>query len=203
MEHGVQVLLVRHGQSEWNAARRWQGQADPPLTALGRFQARAAAESVGAMDAIVASDLRRAAETAAILSGNLGVGPVLADGRWRERDVGPWTGLTRAEIDDRWPGWLEDHRRPEGFEHDDDVVARALPALLELGSRDTGRSVLVVTHGGVIRSIERHLGLEAEWIDNLDALPLTVSPTKVTGGGRLRLIDHVAVAAEHDEQEAG
>lgn len=201
MTDGVQVLLVRHGQSEWNASRRWQGQADPPLTSLGRLQARAAAETVGTPDAIVASDLRRAAETAAILSGNLGVGPVLADARWRERDVGEWTGLTRGEIEARWPGWLDGHQRPDGFEHDDQVVERALPALLDLGTATTGSSVVVVTHGGVIRSLERHLGVAGSWIDNLDALSLDVAGERIRAGTRIRLIDHDAVAAVHDEQD--
>ncbi len=54
------LLLVRHGQSEWNAAGRWQGQADPPLTDLGRAQARAAARAIGGVDAVFASDLQRA-----------------------------------------------------------------------------------------------------------------------------------------------
>src|SRR3546814_14677380 len=68
----TRVLLVRHGQSEWNATGRWQGQADPPLTDLGRAQAHHAARSLGVVDAIVASDLQRAADTAPIISGELG-----------------------------------------------------------------------------------------------------------------------------------
>src|SRR5262245_20577361 len=59
----TRILLVRHGQSEWNAAGRWQGQQDPPLTELGRRQARAAAETIGAIEAVFASDLQRALET--------------------------------------------------------------------------------------------------------------------------------------------
>jgi len=200
----VHVLLVRHGQSEWNAARRWQGQADPPLTSLGRLQARAAADSLGTPDAIMASDLLRAAETAAIISGNLGVGPVLADPRWRERHVGEWTGLTRSEIEAGWPGWLDAHKRPDDFEHDDQVVERALPALVELGTQPAGTTVVVVTHGGVIRSLERHLGLDFDWVDNLDGLSLVVAGERVRAGeGRLKLIDHEQVAAVHDEQDQG
>src|SRR3546814_7398309 len=75
----ARVLLVRHGQSEWNATGRWQGQADPPLTDLGRAQAHHAARSLGVVDAIVASDLQRAADTALIISGALGVGPVVLE----------------------------------------------------------------------------------------------------------------------------
>lgn len=102
----TRVLLVRHGQSEWNADGRWQGQADPPLTDLGRAQAHHAARSLGVVDAIVSSDLQRAAETAAILAGELGVGPVVLDPDLRERDAGEWSGLTRSEIERDWPGYL-------------------------------------------------------------------------------------------------
>jgi probable phosphoglycerate mutase len=109
------LLVVRHGQSEWNAIGRWQGHADPPLSELGRRQAYVASAAIGAVDGIVSSDLLRAAETAAIIAQQLGVGPVVVDQRLRERDVGQWTGLTRVEIDKGWPGWLEQARQPEGF----------------------------------------------------------------------------------------
>ena len=105
---------MRHGQSEWNAIGRWQGQADPPLSDLGRRQAREAARAIGAVDAVWASDLRRAAETAAIISADIGVGPVVLDPDLRERDAGEFSGLTRAEIEERFPGYLEDDRRPPG-----------------------------------------------------------------------------------------
>ncbi|MEY2406219.1 MAG: glucosyl-3-phosphoglycerate phosphatase, partial [Acidimicrobiaceae bacterium] len=84
----VRILLVRHGQSEWNALGRWQGQADPPLSDLGRLQAHAAAHALGAVGAVFASDLVRAAETAAIIAAELGVGPVVIDADLRERDAG-------------------------------------------------------------------------------------------------------------------
>src|ERR671917_2105987 len=102
----TRVLLVRHGQSEWNAVGRWQGQADPPLSDVGRQQARSAARSLGALDAIFASDLQRATETAMIIAAELGVGPVVVDPDLRERDAGEWSGLTRAEIEERYPGYL-------------------------------------------------------------------------------------------------
>src|SRR3546814_20911924 len=73
----TRVLLVRHGQSAWNATGRWQGQADPPLTDLGRAQAHHADRSLRVVDAIVASDLQRAAATALIISGELGPCPVV------------------------------------------------------------------------------------------------------------------------------
>jgi probable phosphoglycerate mutase len=103
----TRVLLIRHGQSEWNADGRWQGQADPALTDLGRHQAAHAARNLGAVDAVVASDLQRASETALIIGEALGVGPVVLEPGLRERDAGEWSGLTRAEIERDWPGYLD------------------------------------------------------------------------------------------------
>jgi probable phosphoglycerate mutase len=162
----TRVLLVRHGQSEWNAAGRWQGQADPPLSDVGRRQARAAAASLGALDAIVASDLQRAGETAAIISAELGVGPVLVDPDLRERDAGEWSGLTRAEIEEQWPGFPDvqpsfgpsERRRPPGWEPDDSVRERALRALGRIVAEVGAGDVLAVTHGGLIYVVEHHLG---------------------------------------------
>lgn len=162
------MLLVRHGQSEWNAVGRWQGQADPPLSDVGRRQARSAARSLGAVDAVFASDLQRATETAAIIAGELGVGPVVVDPDLRERDAGEWSGLTRAEIDDRYPGYLGaapgfgpgHERRPPGWEADDSVRERALRALRRIAAAVGGGDVLAVTHGGLIYVLEHHLGHE-------------------------------------------
>ncbi len=103
----TRLLLIRHGQSEWNADGRWQGQADPPLTDLGRHQARHAARNLGGGEAIVASDLQRASATALIISAELGVGPVVLEPDLRERDAGEWSGLTRVEIERDWPGYLD------------------------------------------------------------------------------------------------
>jgi broad specificity phosphatase PhoE len=173
------ALLVRHGQSEWNAQGRWQGQADPPLTDLGRDQARHAARALGAVDLVAASDLQRAAETAAILAAELGVGPVLVDPGLRERDAGAWSGLTRAEVDERYPGYLQPHpdegeptswapRRPPGWEPDDELLARAVEALRRVHVAAPGGEVVVVTHGGLIYTVEEHLGAPFERIANLE-----------------------------------
>ena len=110
---------------------------------------------------VLASDLSRARRTAELLV-PAGVA-VEADAVWRERDAGEWEGLTRVEIEERYPGWLEEHRRPPGYEDDDEVLARALPALeaLLLNAVD-GTTVLIVTHGGLIGTLERHL--HAPWV---------------------------------------
>ena len=75
----TRLLLIRHGQSEWNALGKWQGQADPPLTGTGRQQAQKAGPVVGKFDAIFSSGLQRATETAVIISEIIGVGPVLME----------------------------------------------------------------------------------------------------------------------------
>lgn len=161
------VLVARHGQSEWNAQGRWQGQADPPLSRLGELQAAHAAKRLDAIDAIVASDLVRARRTAEIIADVLGVGEVRIEPAFRERHAGEWQGLTRDEIEQRWPGYLAARRRPPGFERDDDVLARTDAALREVLDRHPGQRVLVVSHGGVIYRWEDVFGVSAGRIPNL------------------------------------
>src|SRR5262245_23289188 len=149
MTQPSRILVVRHGQSTWNADGRWQGQADPPLSALGIAQAEAAARAVDGVETIWASDLERARHTAEILAAEHGL-DVVADARLRERAAGEWTGLTRAEIDEQFPGALAERRRPPGFEHDEQLLVRALAALRDLAAALAGGTAIVVTHGGVI-----------------------------------------------------
>jgi broad specificity phosphatase PhoE len=197
----TRVLLVRHGQTTWNAQGRWQGQLESPLSPLGRRQAAEAARAVGALDAIVASDLTRAADTAAIIAESLGVGPVRLDARLRERDVGEWQGLTRREIEARFPGDLDAWRTPPGFEHDDDVAARATAALTDLHAVHPGTTVLAVTHGGVIRALARVLGDGDGWVGNLHGRWVDVTDVGIAIGTPVELIDHAAVAELYDRSE--
>ena len=187
----TRVLLVRHGQSEWNADGRWQGQADPPLTDLGRAQAHHAARALGQVDAIVTSDLQRAAETAAIVSGELGVGPIVLDPDLRERDAGEWSGLTRPEIDAGWPGYLEDRRRPEGWEPDEQLLARSVAALVrihELVGPDG--EAIAVTHGGLVYLLESQFDVPFERLANLAGRWMEVGPEGPSRlGDRVVLVD--------------
>jgi probable phosphoglycerate mutase len=196
------LLLVRHGESEWNAAGRWQGQADPPLTDTGRSQAMRAARAIGAVDAIVASDLQRARDTAEILAAAIGIGPVVIDPRLRERHAGEWSGLTRADIHAEWPGYLADdplhreaesappgERRPPGWEPDEQLLERVLAALAELTTALPSGDALVVTHGGVIYAIEHALGATHERVPNLGARWLEVDGARLTLGERIALLD--------------
>lgn len=191
------VLLVRHGQSAWNAAQRWQGWADAPLSDLGRQQAKAAAGSIGGVDAIAASDLGRATETATIIAAELGIGPLVVEPGLRERSVGEFSGLTRDEIQERWPemravfeGGVRDHPmllQPPGGESPEQVLERALPSLRRVA--DLGETVVAVTHGGLIGALERHLGAEHVRIPNLGARWFHVDGGQIEVGDRLVLID--------------
>jgi broad specificity phosphatase PhoE len=185
------MLLVRHGQSEWNAAGRWQGQEDPPLTDLGRLQARVAAQRIGTVDLVVASDLQRAMETASIIAAELGVGPVIVEAGLRERHAGEWQGLTKDDIERQWPGWLDQRRRPPGFEATDPFTQRVTAALDRLAHAHAGAEILVVSHGGVIYVIEEHHGQDFERIPNLGGRHLVHhGPTAgITLGERLILVD--------------
>jgi len=185
----TQMLLLRHAQSAWNELGRWQGRSDPPLSDLGRRQAAAAAARIGAVDAIAASPLDRARTTAEIIAEVNGIGPVVLDEGLVERDVGEWSGLTRADIDERWPGYLVDERRPPGWEHDDVLVDRALGALARLEVLHRGATVLVVTHGGLIGSIERHHGRDDGRITNLAGRAVVHTGEGVELGERLDLLD--------------
>ena len=151
----TRVLVVRHGQSTWNALGRWQGHADAPLSDLGRSQAASAVAALPVVEAIWASDLARAHGTAEIIGAAIGL-PIRPDTRFRERDAGDWTGLTRDEIEAGWPRYLADHRRPNGFELDSAVLTRVLDGLADVHREHPGEMVLIVSHGGVLRAMERY-----------------------------------------------
>ena len=159
------LLLIRHGQSTWNAEGRWQGQADPPLSSLGVQQAQAARDSITQLNinAVVASDLERARHTAELIAPpelEISVHEGL-----RERHAGEWTGLTHDEIDADYPDWIENQRRPPGFEKDEPLLGRVIPVLVDLAI--AAPTTLVVTHGGVIRSVEHLLSDIRERVPNL------------------------------------
>ncbi|MFM7069311.1 MAG: histidine phosphatase family protein [Actinomycetes bacterium] len=174
------VLLVRHGQSEWNADGRWQGQENPPLTDVGLEQAERAAKAVGALDGIYASPLDRAATTAAVVGDAIGIGPVVTLHQLMERHAGEWQGLTRDDIEAEWPGYLDSGRRPPGWEPDEQVEQRAFAALEQIATDHPYGHVLAVSHAGIIFAIERALGVEWERLANLSGRWLERPPA----GGR-------------------
>ncbi len=160
------LVLLRHGQTEFNADSRMQGQLDTDLTDLGRAQAVAAAEVLAkrAPVAIVSSDLRRAYDTAVALGQRCDVA-VEVDTRLRETHLGDWQGLTHTQVDAAAPGarlaWREDARwAPHGGENRVDVAERSVPLVAKLvtavgdwGQGDTDRPVVLVAHGGLIAAL--------------------------------------------------
>ena len=170
----TRILLLRHGQSEWNSLGRWQGRADIGLSALGRQQAAEAGAALLAgqrtetpIGSVWTSTLARAHETARILAGVLGVEPVRPDERLVETDAGPWQGLTHHEIHDQWPGYLDDHRRPVGFEPLEHVVERAVGVLVDIAAAGGVGRPLAITHAGIIRTLIRCTGLTDAPVPNL------------------------------------
>ena len=161
------LILLRHGQTEWNATDRMQGQLDTELTELGRTQAKDAARELGATDPvrILSSDLRRALDTATVLGEFAGV-PVEADPRLRETYLGDWQGLTHYDVDTGYPGarvaWRTDATMaPPNGENRLDVARRARPLVdelvVELGDEWLARPVILVAHGGLIAALTASL----------------------------------------------
>jgi len=158
------LLLLRHGETEWNIDGRWQGQAaDTPLTELGRQQARIVAGRLRAypIRAIYSSDLLRAFETAQIAGQTLGLTPI-ADIALRESDIGAWTGLTWDEITVRFPDevaamYAGQEVRRGGGESYGELQARLAAAAEGIAARHPGQTVLLVSHGAALRSLVAHV----------------------------------------------
>jgi broad specificity phosphatase PhoE len=160
------ILLARHGESDWNVARRWQGHADRPLSEKGRGQAQALAERLRhvELDAVYSSDLQRAADTAAEVARAQGVEPVQLP-ELREVDVGSWSGLTRAEAEARFPQgvarWREGFPGWDDGESYEEMTDRVVEAVLGIARAHEHGRTLVVSHGGPIRALHAAaLGLD-------------------------------------------
>ena len=153
----TRLLLVRHGETDWNLASRFQGHADPPLNETGRAQAVKLAGTYAGRSfaAVYSSPLRRAFETAEIVAGPHGLRPVAVEGL-REVDVGTWQGLTRDEVEERFPDqfehWLAFGQGWDDGESYEQMGRRVVATLFEIASRFADETVLVATHGGPIRA---------------------------------------------------
>jgi probable phosphoglycerate mutase len=156
----LSIYLVRHGETDWNAAGRLQGHNDIPLNDVGREQAADAAERLPrTVRSVVSSDLGRARETAEIVARALGLPVPAIDAGLRERAFGAFEGLTSRECHERFPREWELYRTdparpiPRGEPHDT-FLARIRGAVLAASNaarRD--RPAVVVTHGGVVRAL--------------------------------------------------
>lgn len=164
----ARLVLLRHGETDYNAAGRMQGHLDSQLTETGWNQARFAVPALARFDPeqVVASDLRRATDTATVFAEATGV-PLRLDKRIRETNLGQWQGLTSAEVEAQWPGdmtrWRQDsHWAPPEGETRVEVATRAAEVVAELDEQ-FDNTVLLCTHGGLITGLTAHLiGLPVE-----------------------------------------
>jgi broad specificity phosphatase PhoE len=153
----TQLLIARHGETDWNRDRRFQGHADPPLNDAGREQARVLADELAGerIDLVYTSDLVRARETAEIVAARLGA-DVVARSELREIDVGEWEGLTWPEIEERYPEgartWHEHGYGWRSGETYDQLGERIIAALRRIAADHPAQRVLVVGHGGTVRA---------------------------------------------------
>lgn len=152
----LRLVLLRHGRTEWNAQRRFQGQADPPLDEVGRAQAYEVSPLVAALrpDVLVSSDAARAVQTAECIAGMTGL-PLRTDPRLRERSLGHWEGLTRDEVAERYPAeyadWVAGRDvAGRGGETREQVAQRALAAFRELPAVQVA---VLVTHSATAMAL--------------------------------------------------
>ena len=188
----TKLLLVRHGQSEWNALGRWQGKANPPLTDLGKEQALIAAKKLPNFSILASSDLVRARETAEIFAKahDKDSNDILIEPQVQERDAGEFSGLTRDEIDKKFPGYLAQNRWPSGWEPDDVLIQRLREGLGRIIASSTeSDSIVVVTHGGCIYALESLLGEEYRRISNLGGRWFELIDDEFYLGERIQLLD--------------
>jgi broad specificity phosphatase PhoE len=152
------IFLARHGESDWNVEKRFQGHSDRPLTERGREQAHALANLVGSekIDAVYTSPLSRARETAEIVAARAGLKAVALP-ELREVDTGSWSGLSRADVEARFPeGFARWRSGGSGWgdgESYEEMAERVIGALRKIAEDHPDGRVLVISHGGPIRAI--------------------------------------------------
>ena len=194
----MHLLLVRHGQSEWNAARRLQGQADIGLSELGAAQADALRPVIEGIDPcrVIASDLKRVVETAR----RLGASSFKQTEALREIDVGDWTGRAiddiRAENEEAYQGWRAGTTAPPGGEWWSAFVDR-VSAVIESERQTPCEKLLVVCHGGVIRALlQRYVALDPAHI--IPVAPASLSALRLGNGkpARLELFNYLPDSVE-------
>ncbi|MFE9003818.1 histidine phosphatase family protein [Streptomyces sp. NPDC007875] len=197
---GRRIVLWRHGQTAWNVERRFQGSLDIELTDTGVAQAHRAARLLAALkpDAIIASDLKRVAATAAELSAVTGLS-VMHDAGLRETYAGAWQGLTHEEIiesfGEQYAAWKRGEPvRRGGGELETEVADRAAPVVLESADKlPDGGTLVVVSHGGTIRTTIGHLlGLEPRTWEALGGLSNCCWSVLGEGARGWRLLEHNA-----------
>ena len=194
------IIIVRHGETEWNKAGIYQGQLDSNLTRLGTIQAAQTAERLltEQVKVIYTSDLGRTIATTEIISRRLGLTEqqIIKDKRLREIDVGGWSGLTdeqvRSQYAEEFEHWQNDHNSARGGgETCFQVQQRGIEALQMIASKHNGEVVVVVSHGGLIKLVTAAvLGLSVDKWSNLRG-PNNCSLTFYDyTGGHFRLVNY-------------
>ncbi|HNX93329.1 MAG TPA: alpha-ribazole phosphatase [Syntrophomonas sp.] len=182
----MKVLLLRHGQTEWNALQKYQGHMDIALNDTGREQAGKIARYLHDnenIEAIYCSDLSRSRETAEIIAHELHL-PVQVDKRLREIGFGSWEGMTYEEVKCMYPEeyekWFNNNLeiKVPGGESVDELLARSLPVLSELAERHEG-TVLVVSHGGLIKTVLNYMRGNERW--DIYLYPASISSLEWNG----------------------
>ncbi|MBK8901673.1 MAG: histidine phosphatase family protein [Anaerolineaceae bacterium] len=157
MKH-LTILLLRHGQTAWNQAGRWQGHADIPLNETGQKQAEALCQRLRSwpIDTIYTSDLQRCVQTAVPLANELGIEPIKTE-LWRERDVGDFSGLTgdqaREQFPEIWAGARRGMIDPPNGEAFAEVLSRAWHAFESVLAAHNEGMVAVISHGGLLHAL--------------------------------------------------
>lgn len=159
----TRIVAIRHAQTDWNAQSRLQGHTDVPLNAAGLAQAARLRDALHgeALDAVYTSDLARARDTARAVA-EASRAPLRLEPALRERAFGRFEGVTRDEIDRRWPGdavrWRQrepGYAPPDGGESLLDFHARCIAAATRLAAAHAGGAIALVAHGGVLDSLYR------------------------------------------------
>ncbi len=207
------LLLIRHAQSVWNAEGRWQGWADPPLSAGGERQTRQSAARLRddpPFDVVVSSDLARARRTAQLMAEVLPVaGPHWIEPGLREYNVGEWSGCTLGQIESRWPGATarfagDAQFAPPGGESrthfDARVVAAGGRVASEASAGELGR-MLVVVHGGVVRALARAAGQTEYRVGHLAGYRGWYTAAGLCPVHRVNLLEGLDEGAEADAGE--
>jgi broad specificity phosphatase PhoE len=176
----TQILLVRHGETDWNLDRRLQGHSDRPLNDTGREQSRALAVELAdeRLDAVYSSDLSRARETAEIVAGTHGLEVTTLE-ELRERHFGSWEGLSDDEIHERFPEEIANGTLGDG-EPREEMDRRVLQALKRIATEHPNGTVLVVSHGGPLRAMLRHCAVDGvERVENCHVLRLEADEGRI------------------------
>jgi broad specificity phosphatase PhoE len=180
----VDLMLLRHGETEWNLTGRMQGLSDTQLTDAGLDQARQAVAKMPMFAQIWTSPLQRARITAQVIADAQNT-KYAVDDRLIERSWGDWEGMLPEEVDQRWQGWREEGRKPPGYEYDNSVFARFQAWLTDIPRVGChADSVVAVTHGGFMSAVVRVLGGSDSGYKNLEGVWLAQD------GGQLRIVRH-------------